>query len=381
MHAESDETVWRPLHGVKVLDLTTMLPGPFASQILVDLGATVIKVERSPGGDAMRHIQPHMFESFNRGKSSIALDLKNPADVEVLLSLAAEADVFMEGFRPGVLERLGVGFAAISAKQPKVVYVSLSGWGQSGPLVNDPGHNGTFMARSGATFLTGEPSSPPGDAPVPVGDLGASLYAVIGILAALRDPHRTARQLDVSLFGSVLSFMTPRLAEYIGSEATSREDVMLRPANGVFAVADGYVLIAAVEDHFWGPLCRALGLDDLAADGELARYELRKARASELNERISRAVADRGRDELVDLLRAHDVPVSPVLSPVEVMSDAQVIHLGRLASDRPVRSFVPIDGVKLVEAGDTEPLDASGPAIRAEGWSARAANPFPSDAG
>lgn len=368
-------SAWLPLEGLRVLDLTTMLPGPFASQVLVDLGARVIKVERSPGGDAMREIQPHMFDAFNRGKASIALDLKNTTDVKLLLGLAAEADIFMEGFRPGVLDRLGVGFDAVATVQPEVIYVSLSGWGRSGPLASDPGHNGTFMARAGAAFLTGEPASPPGDSPVPTGDIGASLYAVIGILAALHDSDRTARHLDVSLFGSILAFMAPRLAEYLGSGAQSREDIMLRPGNGIFEVGDGYVHIAAVEDEFWRALCEVLGLDDLVDDAELSRYEGRKRRVAEINDRISRVVADRARDQLVADLRAKDVPVSPVLSPREVVLDPQVLQMGALAPGGAVRSFLPIAGVTLAEPAPVEVLDRSGPSIRSRGWSALESSP------
>lgn len=373
---QSDNQPWRPLHGVRVLDLTAMLPGPFASQVLVDLGATVIKVERPPKGEAMRTLQPFMFDIMNRGKHSIAVDLKSANDVELLLDLAVDADVVMEGFRPGVLDRAGVGFEAITRARaavgrPGVVYVSLSGWGQDGPLANDPGHNGTFVARTGATFLTGEPGAAPSDSfPVPLGDLGAALYSVIGILAALRTPEAAGVHLNVSMFASALNFMTPRLAEFAGTGAKTREDTMVRPANGVFACSDGYILIAAVEDHFWPALCSTLGLNDLASLDELRTYSGRFARVSEINERIGAQTAQRRRDDLVADLRESGVPVSPVLAPDEVAQDPQVRFYDFFPDAGDYRSFLPISGVHTYRPNDPTGFDSSGPAIRTTGWDA-----------
>jgi len=358
---------WTPLAGIRVLDLSGMLPGPFASQVLADLGATVIKVERPGAGDAMRSLQPHMYETVNAGKHSIALDLRDPDDHAVLRGLASDADILLDGFRPGVLDRLGAGFDDIAALNPRIIYVSMSGWGLDGPLAADPGHNGTFTARAGAVHLTGSGESPV-EIPVPYADLAAALYAVIGVVATLRDPDREAVHLDVSLFASALAFMLPRIAEYVGAGATSAADIMERPANGVFACRDGAVVIAAVEDHFWESLCTALGLDDFRGRAGWDTYPGRSAAATEINSRIAAAVADRDRDDVVAHLRAQGIPVSPVLAPDEVHADEQVRHLGYLQPDRPLRSILPIRGVDLAAVDTVEELDASGAAIRAAGW-------------
>jgi len=360
---------WRPLEGVRVLDLSGLLPGPFASHVLSDLGATVIKVERPGSGDAMRTLQPEMFAALNAGKHSVALDLREPADNAVLRSLASEADILLEGFRPGVLSRLGAGFEDIKRINDRIVYVSLSGWGQDGPLASDPGHNGTFTARTGALHLNG-PAGVPEEIPVPFADLAAALYSVIAAVAAIRDGNRTAVHLDVGLFSSALAFSLPRIAEYVGREATSAADVMERPANGVFACSDGYILIAAVEDHFWSSLCDALDLSDLSERPEYIHYGARKADAAAINARISQAVAGRGRSQLVAELRAAGVPVSPVIAPNEVHLDEQVRHLGYLEPGRPLRAILPIRGVDLDLDDEVESLDASGNDIRSRGWGA-----------
>jgi crotonobetainyl-CoA:carnitine CoA-transferase CaiB-like acyl-CoA transferase len=367
----TDSPVWRPLEGVKILDFTAMLPGPFASQLLADLGATVIKVERPPRGEAMRALQPHMFDAVNRGKHSISVDLKSPDDVELVLGLGAEADVVMEGFRPGVLDRLGVGFEAMRAQRPGILYVSLSGWGQDGPLADEGGHNGTFMARTGAVALTGEPGSRPHDAfPVPVADITGALYATVAILAGLRSPDPQDIHLDVSLFGSALAAMMPKLAEFEGAKATSRDDVMMRPANGTFPCADGDVVIAAIEDHFWAPLCGLLGLDELLERADLSDYRGRFAHTEEVNTRIAAATAPRARDELVAALATAGVPASPVLLPAEVPRDPQVQHLGFLAGG--LRAFLPFTGVTTTGARPVSGYDDGGAAIRGGGWGALA---------
>ena len=368
MHYSPDHLVagWAPLSGVRVLDLTALLPGPFASQILADLGATVVKVERPPGGDALRELQPAMFDAVNRGKSSIVLDLKSSDDRDTLLALTREADVVMEGFRPGVLDRLGVGFDVMRIIHPSIVFLSLSGWGQSGPLVDDPGHNGSFLARTGATALTRDSQGFPVETPIPVADLSAALYAVIAILAALRAEPRKAVHLDVSLFASGLAFMVPRLAESLSHEGD--ESIMTRPANGVFPCDDGHVLIAAVEDHYWTRLCETLDLRELSEDAALSRYRGRTTHAVRINELIAARTSLSSRNELVAKLRAQGLPVAPVLDVEEVASDPQVRALDLISAENGIRSFLPVGGVSVIRDGEKTLLDERGSSIRAKGW-------------
>ena len=360
-----------PMTGIRVLDLTEMLPGPYASMIFAQLGASVIKVERPPAGDRLRQLVPAMYSALNRGKASAVLDLRRPGDRETLLSLANGADVFMEGFRPGVAERLGVGFADIARQRADVVYLSMSGWGLSGPLASAAAHNENALAVAGAVFLSGQPGQPPGDsAPIPVADLGASLFAVIGVLSALRMPDRGALRLDSSMLAAGLALAGPRLIEYGAREASSRDELLDRPACGVFRAADGkYLSVMAVEDHFYIALCTAAGRDDLAADTGLATYPQRFPQTARIAAALADAFRARPRDEWVADLQAAGVPCAPVLEPPEVASHPQVAALGMIDGSWPELGFgFPVTGIAHRGLTAVDQLDGSGQAIREAGW-------------
>jgi CoA:oxalate CoA-transferase len=359
--------------GVRVLDLTEMLPGPYASLIFAQLGATVVKVERPPAGDPLRRLVPAMYSALNGGKASALLDLRRRGDLDLLLALAAGADVFMEGFRPGAAEKLGAGFADIARQRGDVVYLSMSGWGHSGPLAGTPAHNDNVLAVAGAVFLSGQPGQPPGDsAPIPVADLGASLFAVIGVLGALRAPAREAQHLDSSMLAAGLALTGPRLAEYAAKRASSRDEILHRPACGVFRAADGgYLSIMAVENQFYAALCRAIGRPDLADDPGLATYQQRFSQAARIAAALADALASRPRDEWISVLEAAGVPSAPVLEPPEVASHPQVSALGMIDGSWPELRFgFPVSGVAHRGVGVVDRLDGSGQAIRSAGWSA-----------
>lgn len=357
------------LAGVRVLDTTSLLPGPFAAQVLADLGATVVKVER-PGGDPMRHIGQGAFAAMNHGKWSIELDLKNDGDRETFLGLVADADVLLENGRPDAMERLGLGYDVLAGRNPRLVYASLSGWGRSGPAAGEPGHNVNYLARAGATYLTGPRGGPPSDAvPFVTADLAGALYTVIAVLAALRDRPRTGRRLDISLYASTLALLAPRFAEYVAKGRPSRDDLLRRPAHGVFEAGDGlFLTIAAVEDHFWEKLCRALGLEDFGARADLATYVQRFDHADEVDELLEATFRRRPRDAWVRHLREHDVPVAPVLAPEDVPSDPQARHLDIYQSWPDVRTFLPVTGLRHGAAGDVADVDEHGGRLRAAGW-------------
>lgn len=357
-----------PLTGVRILDLTSLLPGPFASQMLVDLGATVIKVER-PGGDPMRYLSAGTFPVVNRGKHSIALDLRAEEDRALAVALATEADVLLENGRPGATARLGLGFEELKEQNPTLVYLSLSGWGQDGPAAGEPGHNGDYLARAGGTWLTGAPGTPPSEAvPVVYADLGAGLYGVIGVLAALREPRR-ARHIDVSLFATGHALLAPRYGEYVHKGMPSRDELLRRPAHGVFEAADGhYLTVAAVEDPFWFALCDLIGRPDLAARDDLVDYARRTRHADEIDEAVAAAFRSRPRDEWLALLREHDVPAAPVLRPEEAVADEQAQHLGIQSHWPDVRAFLPVAGLPVREGGGVVATDAAGDRVRASHW-------------
>jgi crotonobetainyl-CoA:carnitine CoA-transferase CaiB-like acyl-CoA transferase len=357
--------------GVRVLDLTEMLPGPYASLVFAQLGATVIKVERPPSGDPLRRLVPAMYSALNRGKASVVLDLRRRGDRDTLLALAAGAEVFMEGFRPGVAERLGAGFADIARQRADIVYLSMSGWGDSGPLATAAAHNENALAVAGAVFLSGQPGQPPGDsAPIPVADLGASLFAVIGVLSALRLPGRGAVHLDSSMLAAGLALAGPRLIEYGAKQASSRDELLDRPACGVFRAADGkYLSIMAVEDHRYAALCQAIGRPDLAADVGLATYPQRFAQSARIAAALAGAFGGRPRDEWVADLQTAGVPCAPVLEPPEVASHPQVAALGMIDGSWPELAFgFPVAGLAYRRLAAVDQLDGSGPEIRAARW-------------
>jgi crotonobetainyl-CoA:carnitine CoA-transferase CaiB-like acyl-CoA transferase len=291
------------LEGLRVLDLSVWRPGPYATQLLAELGAEVVKVE-PPGGDPMRHY-PELFASLNANKKGIVLDLKDPAGVARALELATEADVVVEGFRPGVVDRLGVGPGVVMAANPSVIYCSVSGYGQDGPLALAPGHDINYQALSGAL-------APEGGEPVrsslPIADLAGGMAAAMAILAAAFRRQRTGEgeRVDVAM-ADVLATWTGAVAP----QAAGVEHQGGVPGYGTFPTKDdAYVALGVLtEDHFWRALCDTLGLDD-AAD---LTFPERMAAYSRLDVALREAIAARALDELVAALQAVDVPASPVL--------------------------------------------------------------------
>jgi crotonobetainyl-CoA:carnitine CoA-transferase CaiB-like acyl-CoA transferase len=301
------------LGGIRVLDLSIWRPGPYATQLLVELGAEVLKVE-PPGGDPMR-VFPTLFAVLNAGKRAVAVDLKEASARDAVLDRAASADVVVEGFRPGVVDRLGVGDAAVRARNRSVVYCSVSGYGQDGPLRLLPGHDLNYQAWAGVV----EPRPGGDDAPVvgrpPIADLAGGSYAALAISAALvrRERRGEGERIDVSMT-DILATWTGALPPLIMSDGQSLGDL---PGYGTFATADGGWIALGVlsEDGAWADLVRALGLDDAASLGFAERVALGK----QLNERIVKAIGDSRRDEVVAALVEAGVPVSPVLSQQEML--------------------------------------------------------------
>ncbi len=313
------------LDGIRILDLTIWRPGPYATQLLAELGADVIKVE-PPGGDPMR-AYPGLFESLSANKRSIVLDLKSDGDRQRALELAAGADVVIEGFRPGVIERLGVGYSAVRTINPSVVYCSVSGMGQYGPLALAPGHDVNYQAWAGSLAPEGGPPEVPA---VPVADLSGGMAAAFAVCAALVRRSRTGEgeRIDVAI--------ADVLATWTGAVAPETRDVDpgMRgvPGYGVFATKDdGNVALGVLsEDHFWRPLCAVLGMDDVGA----LSFVDRAARLDELQARVAAAIATRSRDELVAELLAADVPASPVLDRAGMLA-APHFHVRAVVTSDP----------------------------------------------
>lgn len=312
-----------PLDGIRVVDFSELLPGPFLSQSLVEMGAEVIKIERAPHGDPLRRSSPGLFAMVNRGKSSVMLNLKAEADRERAHALITGADVMIEGFRPDVMARLGLDPAALVEQHPSLIVLSLSGYGQTGPMRKVPGHDLNYLALAGVTALCGRPDGPPEHTfGLPVADLAGANYGLSALLAALFQRTRTDRGqwIDLSLTDCVAHWVNARRGPFshrgIMQVAGQRFAALVRPAYGVFACADGAIAIAALEGHFWRGLQTALPLGQFGG----AAYDdpaARQAEAIAINAAIGAAIAPMLRGEALEILTRHDVPASPVLGMAE----------------------------------------------------------------
>lgn len=337
-----------PLTGVRVLDLSRLLPGPFAGMVLAGLGADVVKVEDPGAGDYLRRMgspgtdTPAMFTALNRGKRSVMLDLKDPRGRSLFLGLAAGADVVVESFRPGVMERLGLGIEALHAVNQRLVLCRISGFGQDGPDHLRAGHDLNYLARSGILAITGTEDGRPAIPGVQMGDLGGGgLGAVVAILAALRLRERTGRGTvcDVSMLDGLLAWMAPHVAARTDSGAAAGRGQMLlngaHPCYRVYRCADGEVTVAALEPKFWSRLCTLLSLDALSNDGFATG-----ARAAEVAAALEEVLMTRTRAQWRERLGQEDVCFEPVLSIDEMVADPQVRHRGdggRIPSWFPIR--------------------------------------------
>lgn len=304
-----------PLEGIKVLDFSNLLPGPFCTMILAELGAEVVKVERPNGGDITRST-PLRFEATSRSKKSLALDLKDPSVVEQLKELIHQFDIVVEGFRPGVMDRLGLSYKELFKWNEKIVYCSISGFGQTGPMSKVPGHDINYLATAGLLSISGDPSGPPAAwGGVQVADLASGMYAVIAILAAIKNREKTGigEYLDVSMTDSVLAWMGPRIGQYFDKNKPTKEKFMGRGAYGAFETKDGkYVAIGAMENHFYKGLCKAINREDLIEMEMFKSWSLRCENARELNEIIQDELWKKTYDDWLILFDKYDVPYSKV---------------------------------------------------------------------
>jgi alpha-methylacyl-CoA racemase len=315
-----------PLQGIRVLDFTTLLPGPLATLILAEAGATVVKVERPPGGDpgrgrAARAGEPIEFALINRGKKSVVLDLKSQDGLATARRLASEADVLVEQFRPGVMVRLGCGYEDLSKLNPRLIYCSISGYGQDGPLAQTAGHDINYSARSGMLSQSvdqdGRPVLPQGQ----IADLGGGTYpAVINILLALQQRHATGRgcYIDVAMAENTLTWMRNALAPVFVDDAPipagRHSHTGGSPRYGIYMTADRVALaVAPLEESFWQTFCDIIELDAAMRD--------RRADADTVRHRVAERLATRSAVEWMRLFEGRDVCVEIVQDAKAVMDD------------------------------------------------------------
>ena len=327
-----------PLAGIQVLDLTQFLAGPYSTQILADLGARVIKLE-SPSGDWSRTLPPHFvgrescyYLSINRNKNGVVIDLKKPAGLELVRRLADRCDILMENFRPGVLARLGLTYAAAAARNPGLIWCSISGFGQDGPYRDRPAYDMIVQAMSGGMSLTGEPGRPAVRAGIPIGDLAAGMYGVIGVLAALQERHATGkgRQVDISMLDCQVAMLSYQAAYYLhsgtvpGRQGAGHDSI---PTYRSFEAANhtGLVITANTE-KMWQGLCGVLGLAELKDDTRFLTNDQRYANREALWPLLEAAFTAREAKEWVPLLQDAGIPVGEVNTLRDSLADEQVRH-------------------------------------------------------
>jgi crotonobetainyl-CoA:carnitine CoA-transferase CaiB-like acyl-CoA transferase len=367
-----------PLSGVKVIEFCQVAAGPFCGMLLGDFGAEVLKVEPLEG-DSLRQWPPitggfsENFASLNRGKRSIALNLKSEADRDLARRLVLEADVLIENNRPGALDRLGLGWDWISKQHPSLVYCSISAYGQTGPRSGEGGFDLTIQAAAGVMSVTGEPDGPPVKCGVPVSDFTAGLYAAFSIAAMLARVRRgePGGHIDVPMFATTLAIAALQTSEYFGTGRNPRKLGSAHPRNApyqAYQALDGWFAIAAGNNKLWQSVCAVVGTPELLADERFGSPTLRAANQTVLKEILESRFLRQPAHHWIDAFSAEGVPVSAINTYADALADCQTEHLGLVreltlpsgARTRTVGCPVRIDGravpvsVELPELGQHE---------------------------
>jgi formyl-CoA transferase len=361
----NDPTVPRPLPltGVRVLDVSQVMAGPFACMLLGDLGADVIKVEPPGGGDQTRGSMGFKlkgddsmgFLNMNRNKRSVALNLKSDAGREVMWRLVQSADILVENYRPGVMKRLGFGYDACRDANPRLVYASISGFGQNGPWADRPGFDLMAQAMSGVMSVTGYPGGPPVKCGVPVADIGCALFAVYAILAAYigRQSSGQGQHIDAALFDAAMAFSVWDICDYWGTgkppEPLGTANKMTAPYQAM-AASDGHFVMGANNQKLWRELCRVIERPELVDDARFATIALRLANRAALQDELERTFGQRPKDHWVQTLLDKGIPAGPILTyPQAFDSEHGRARRMRMEIDHPIEGRVPNIGfpVKL----------------------------------
>jgi formyl-CoA transferase len=354
-----------PLAGVRVLDISQVMAGPYACMLLADLGADVIKIEPPGGGDQTRGAMGFKmkgpdsmgFLNMNRNKRSVALNLKSDAGRELLLRMAKDADILIENYRPGAMTRLGLGYDVLKEINPRLVYTSISGFGQTGPWADRPGFDLMAQAMSGVMSVTGYPGGPPVKAGVPVADIGCALFAIYGTLSAYIGAKATGQgqYIDASLFDSAMAFSVWDICDYWGTgkppEPLGTANKMTAPYQAM-ASADGYFVMGANNQKLWLKLCELIERPDLAEDARFFTISLRLANRAALEEELERSFREQPKDYWVDTLLAAGIPAGPILTyPEAFESEHGRARKMRMEIDHPIEGTVPNIGFAVKLSG------------------------------
>lgn len=332
----------RPLEGVTVLDLARVLAAPYATMLLAEMGATVIKVEQPGTGDEIRFYEPMIqgesayYFTANRSKKSITANLRNPKAQQMVRDLAAGADVVVENFTVGTLKRYGLDYESIAKVNPRIVYLSVTGFGQDGPYAKRRGYDTVFQAMTGMVSLTGEQGGEPCKAGLPVADLSSGLWAAIAILSGLlgRNASGKGSHIDFSMFDGQVSLLTIAAARYFAhGEIPGRmgTEHLGRVPSAAFPTADGGHVQITCNDPHWAPLCKVLGLSEWGADPRVSTNAARLENRTEVMQRLREAILRWKRDEFVEACVTAGVPAGPVLNVKEVIEDQHVRARGMVA--------------------------------------------------
>jgi crotonobetainyl-CoA:carnitine CoA-transferase CaiB-like acyl-CoA transferase len=374
------DTSWRgPLADIRVLDLTRVLAGPFATQILGDLGAEILKVEAPGKGDDIRAIAPfatggesHYFLALNRNKKSLVIDLKTERGVGIVKSLAAKSDVVVENFRPGVMEKLGLGYAALSAVNPRLVMCSISGFGQTGPLKDTPSYDIVTQAYSGAMSVNGEADRSPVKLGIPLGDMAGGVFGAPAILAALHERGLSGhgRHIDISLMDGLMG-MLGYLAQIYFLTGESPKRVGSGHPNiapyGAYPASDGHVIVACLNEGFWRRFASALGREDLVDDPRFADRARRVANRLALDEIIGELMCTRSKSEWSTVLQAHDVPCAPILDVGDSLEHPQTLARAMVETvEHPTAGSVRLVGRPIKFSGAEQVALAPPPVLGAD---------------
>jgi CoA:oxalate CoA-transferase len=325
-----------PLQGVRVLDMTWALAGPFCAMLLADLGAEVIKVENPDEGDPSRKNFPFVkgvssyFLSVNRGKKSITVNLRHPEGKQVILGLARKSDVLVENFRPGVMERLGMGYKALREVNPRIIYASCSGFGQTSPYANRPAYDVIVQGMGGTLSITGEAGGGPIRVGFSIGDLGGGIFTSLGILSALHERERSGegQMVDVSMLDCQMAFLENAFARYFATgevpERIGTRHPVLTPFQA-YPTRDGYLVVAAARDPFWQKFCKVIQREDLVTDARFKENPVRTKNHKELEKEVTEALKSKTTVEWVDLMIREDIPCGPVNSVPQLAEDPHTL--------------------------------------------------------
>ena len=355
----------RVLEGIKVLDLSRALAGPYCTMMLADMGAEVIKLEMPGTGDDSRSWGPPFVEgesayfmSVNRNKKSITLNMKSGKSIEIIHKLIKQSDILVENFRPGAMERLGLGYERVKEMNPKIIYCSISGFGQDGPYRMLPGFDQVLQGMGGLMSITGEPGGPPIKVGIAIADISGGMFAAYGIVVALYNREKTGRgqTIDISLLDSQVAWLTYRAGAYFASGEIPHPVGSGHPVivpYQAFKTKDVYINIAVGNDQLWEKFCKAVGLERVMDDPKFATNAKRVENREEIVKIIGDLVATRDGEEWLKILTDAGIPCGPIYTVDKIFTDPQVLHRQMLKElDHPKAGKVRVTGIP-VKLSDT----------------------------